>query len=813
MASKDPNYIQSDEIISDLLSPTISSNSIQSTPVCRLYKTNKARKRKFQGNRHTSEIVLKNNLEREDCLDEEKFVHVKPISNKNVDTVAGRKLVYREGEKQESICLEVCEDSDDYDVTPKDVYAVQGNYVIDLNSFSSILREVAMCRACEVGSLELFDSGKKESCSTFLILRCNSCHYSKSFWSVSGTFGKSSVSVSSSKIRMRNDMVYSSILGGRLVGIGLDKLSLYHAALNIPSPPSRYIFSSAQRNILVGAEQVARESMDRARMELESIYKLVSLNNRVHCVASYDGAYQLRSGKSGGGFSRYCFSSAISVNSGKVLSYDVACNSCPSCNEFELKLNKKQISESDYRVWVENHKSICPAQYSEFASVQLESALAPVIVRQAYDRGIIFSGLVCDGDNKTIEALKDARVYQQLGQNFEISRLECLSHVAKRMKINLCNRQEAVLKEARNDKKAEVRYLMKEKQMNKQEVNKKIGKKYVGTLKADSKVREGWKGESTKKSVAIHHLSVAMCAQIASYYRLAVQRNKNDIPSIIRAINAIPLHLGANDDNAATNHRYCPYSKDSWCHYQAAIFNSRTPPNHPNYLSQTAVDLIFSTFDDFKYNKEEFIDKISGGMTSNHNEAIHSILYQMVRKTEAVGMDTMKLGAALAVIRYNDGFAGVKNVFEMLGVNVGVHMSARFVQLDNIRILRSEGYVAAQQRRFAKRQRRGHKVRKQVREHGEGYSSGKFTVAQPDLVRPTEEETAIDSSPASDCCAVCGFSEESGMIGIDVAGLPVSSDEILWVECSKCEQWYHQLCVDVESEELSEEFDWVCGKC
>ena len=140
--------------------------------------------------------------------------------------------------------------------------------------------------------------------------------------------------------------------------------------------------------------------------------------------------------------------------------------------------------------------------------------MAPVVVRQAYDRGIIFSGLVCSDDNKTFKALKDARVYQQLGEDLNINRLECFSHVVKRMKINLCNRQKAVLKEARNDKKAEVRYLMKEKQMNKQEVNKKIGKKYVETLKADSKVREGWKGESTKKFVAIHHLSVAMCAQI-----------------------------------------------------------------------------------------------------------------------------------------------------------------------------------------------------------------------------------------------------------------------------------------------------------
>ena len=75
----------------------------------------------------------------------------------------------------------------------------------------------------------------------------------------------------------------------------------------------------------------------------------------------------------------------------------------------------------------------------------------------------------------------------------------------------------------------------------------------------------------------------------------------------------------------------------------------------------------------------------------------------------------MKLGAALAVIRYNDVFSDVKRVLKMLGISFGVHMSERFVQLDNRRILRSEGIVAAQQRRFAKRQRRGYKVRKQGR--------------------------------------------------------------------------------------------------
>ena len=116
-------------------------------------------------------------------------------------------------------------------------------------------------------------------------------------------------------------------------------------------------------------------------------------------------------------------------------------------------------------------------------------------------------------------------------------------------------------------------------------------------------------------------------------------------------------------------------------------------------------------------------------MTSSHNEAIHSVLFQMVKRTEAIGMDTMKLGAALAVIRYD----GVKRVLEMLGVSVGVHLSERFVQLDNRRILSSFGIVAAQQRGFAKRQTRGHKVRKQVREHGVGYSSGNSLLLNPTL--------------------------------------------------------------------------------
>ena len=104
---------------------------------------------------------------------------------------------------------------------------------MDLSSFSFILEEMAVCRDCEVGKLELFDRGTKASCASLLMIRCKKCYISKSFWSVSGKFGKKKLSLpeGDTHISKRNDMVYSSVLGARLVGLGNEKLKLYHASL------------------------------------------------------------------------------------------------------------------------------------------------------------------------------------------------------------------------------------------------------------------------------------------------------------------------------------------------------------------------------------------------------------------------------------------------------------------------------------------------------------------------------------------------------------------------------------------------------
>ena len=59
--------------------------------------------------------------------------------------------MYQETEKPlTQIKLAVCEDGQDRQT--KHVQEVQGNFVVDLSSFSFILEEMAVCRDCEVGN-------------------------------------------------------------------------------------------------------------------------------------------------------------------------------------------------------------------------------------------------------------------------------------------------------------------------------------------------------------------------------------------------------------------------------------------------------------------------------------------------------------------------------------------------------------------------------------------------------------------------------------------------------------------------------------
>ena len=233
------------------------------------------------------------------------------------------------------------------------------------------------------------------------------------------------------------------------------------------------------------------------------------------------------------------------------------------------------------------------------------------------------------------------------------------------MKGHLIEHQKDILKQARSDKKTERSKLITL-GGDERSVKKKIDAKFKGQLQRKTKPRGDW-GE---ESVELKFLSDEMCSRVTSFYQLAVKQHLGNSAEIFEAVKSISLHLGANDENASENHKFCPKGPGSWCRYQRALSSGDIPPRHPNYLGLNVVELITKVFSKYNYDKEYFINQIADGQTSIHNEAVHNLIFTMVRKTEAVGLTVMRLGCALAVIRYNEGYQAISEVLDLLQVKI-----------------------------------------------------------------------------------------------------------------------------------------------
>ena len=109
----------------------------------------------------------------------------------------------------------------------------------------------------------------------------------------------------------RNELVYGAVLGARLIGIVSTKAALYHAYLGIRPPGNKRTFTEVQRHLIIAAKKIPNDTIDNARDEIRLLQGSPLDDPFVLAVISFDGGYQIRTGKSGGGFSRYCFAAAL----------------------------------------------------------------------------------------------------------------------------------------------------------------------------------------------------------------------------------------------------------------------------------------------------------------------------------------------------------------------------------------------------------------------------------------------------------------------------------------------------------------------
>ena len=188
----------------------------------------------------------------------------------------------------------------------------------------------------------------------------------------------------------------------------------------------------------------------------------------------------------------------------------------------------------------------------------------------------------------------------------------------------------------------------------------------------------------------------------------------------------------------------------------------------------------------------------------------------MVRKTEAVGLTVMRLGCALAIIRYNEGYQAISEVLDLLQVKIHPGLREIFADLDQIRVEHSYKLYLKQRRRFSSRMKRHRKTISSIRRFGKGYESGKSSssfLGSPDeeVVAAAKDTGVLTSSQDGDSCAVCGRGENDAII--ESLNIIVNNDVLEWISCGICNLWFHNLCIGLDEAKDYSDVDWNCAAC
>ncbi|GBN01945.1 hypothetical protein AVEN_159615-1 [Araneus ventricosus] len=86
-------------------------------------------------------------------------------------------------------------------------------------------------------------------------------------------------------------------------------------------------------------------------------------------------------------------------------------------------------------------------------------------------------------------------------------------------------------------------------------------------------------------------------------------------------------------------------------------------------LTISVINSIKKTYMDFC--DQKLLKKCPHGKTQNCNESFNNVVWSIVPKETFVELQTLRLGINIAIILFNSGSAGLRPVFQKLGVLTG----------------------------------------------------------------------------------------------------------------------------------------------
>ncbi|XP_045134439.1 uncharacterized protein LOC123518003 [Portunus trituberculatus] len=222
----------------------------------------------------------------------------------------------------------------------------------------------------------------------------------------------------------------------------------------------------------------------------------------------------------------------IEVHTSFIIDYEILSKYCHGCTLKKNQLKKKSVTEEEYNTWKTKHdaEGSCAINY-DGPSGGMEVEAARRLFARSRDLKFEYENLVSDGDANSYKAVLAMNNGNGPYQHTQVTKIECINHVQKRMGTRL--------RKLREQEKIDT------------------------TTRTGSKIRRSLLGGRNK-------LTDNAIDKMQSFFGKHIRDNVGaDYLTMKKAVMSSFHHIFSTDENP--RHGLCKEGINSWCFYQKAL--------------------------------------------------------------------------------------------------------------------------------------------------------------------------------------------------------------------------------------------------
>ncbi|XP_077512011.1 uncharacterized protein LOC144122929 [Amblyomma americanum] len=213
-------------------------------------------------------------------------------------------------------------------------------------------------------------------------------------------------------------------------------------------------------------------------------------------------------------------------------------------------------------------------------------------------------------------------------------------------------------------------------------------------------------------------------AKLQGYFEVAITSNRGNVRDMNCAVWASYFHSCSRD--GASSHKFCRDGEMSWCKHKRALALGQPAPVHTPILSVSQGKAVLPIYK--RLTDEKLLQRCVKGQTQNAAESLNSKIWLLCPKTKFATRTVVETATAIAVLWFNEGHTGFKEVLQELGILPSKALLSLSKEVDKSRISSMSTKATAEARAHRRNVTKKGLLEESARRHCEGptYGAGAF---------------------------------------------------------------------------------------